>query len=225
MTKPPQKSGVVVPHRLRWYEELLAFVIFALIRLISATWRVRLATPIPEAPGPVIFCLWHNRLALCMKVYEQFGKSLWPGPGMAALISASKDGALLARVLKYFNVTAIRGSSSRRGRQALLEITGRLQEGYNAAITPDGPKGPKYQVQEGVIALAQVTGASIIPVSMKTRSKFVTRSWDSFQIPKPFARCDIYVGQPLTVPREATDAEREALRQELQSRLMSITFD
>jgi len=141
------------------------------------------------------------------------------------LISASKDGALLARVLKYFNVTAIRGSSSRRGRQALLEITGRLQEGFNAAITPDGPKGPKYQAQEGVIALAQVTGASIIPVSMKTARKFVTRSWDGFQIPKPFARCELYIGPALVVPREAGDAEREALRKELERRLMAITFD
>jgi lysophospholipid acyltransferase (LPLAT)-like uncharacterized protein len=225
VTKRPQKSGVVVPHRLRWYEELLAFVIFAIIRLVSATWRLRLVTPIPEAPGPVIFCLWHNRLALCMKVYEQFGQSLWPDRGLTALISASKDGALLARVLKYFKVTAIRGSSSRRGREALLEMTGRLQEGFNAAITPDGPKGPKYRVQEGVIALAQITGASIIPVSMKTRAKFLTRSWDNFQIPKPFARCELYVARPLTVPREASDAERESLRQELQSRLMSITFD
>lgn len=223
--RPPQKSGVVVPQRLRWHEELLAFILFAAIRLLSATWRLRLATPIPEEQGPVIFCLWHNRLALCMKVYEQFGKTKWPAPGMAALISASKDGALLARVLRYFGVTAVRGSSSRRGRQALLEITGRIQEGFHAAITPDGPKGPKYQVQEGVIALAQVTGARIIPVSMKTARKFVTRSWDAFQIPKPFARCELYLGPALTVPREADEAQREEFRKELETRLRAITFD
>jgi lysophospholipid acyltransferase (LPLAT)-like uncharacterized protein len=223
--RPPQKSGVVVPHRLRWYEQLLAFIIFAAIRIISATWRLHCATPIPKVPGPVIFCLWHNRLALCMKVFERYGASSWPAPGLAALISASKDGALLARILKYFKVTAIRGSSSRRGQQALLEITTRLQEGFNAAITPDGPKGPKYQVQPGVIALAQITGASIIPVSMKTDRKFITRSWDSFQIPKPFARCELFVGPALTVPREASEADRESFRQELEKRLMAITFD
>jgi lysophospholipid acyltransferase (LPLAT)-like uncharacterized protein len=223
--RPPQKSGVVVPHRLRWHEELLAFTLYAAIRIVSATWRLNLVTPIPEVPAPVIFCLWHNRLALCMKIHKRYAKTKWPGPGLAALISASKDGALLARVLKYFDVTAIRGSSSRRGRQALLEITGKIQDGFHAAITPDGPKGPKYRVQEGVIALAQVTGARIIPVSLKIVRKFEARSWDNFQIPMPFTRCDLYVGSPLTVPREVDEAGREALRQELEKRLMDITFD
>ena len=220
-----QKSGVVVPHRLRAREQILAFLIFAAIRILSATWRVRLVSDLPKIPAPIIFCLWHNRLALCMKAYEKFGKAAWPAPGLAALISASKDGALLARVLRYFRVTAVRGSSSRRGRQALLELTSRIEEGLNAAITPDGPKGPKYRVQEGVIALAQITGAAILPTSMRVHSKWVTRSWDGFQIPKPFARCEIHLGEPLTIPREAEDAEREALRAELERRLLAITFD
>jgi lysophospholipid acyltransferase (LPLAT)-like uncharacterized protein len=220
-----QKSGVVVPHRLRWREQALAFSIFSAIRIFSATWRVRLISELPNIPGPVIFCVWHNRLALCMKVYDKFGKTHWPAPGMAGLISASKDGALLARVLRYFRVTAVRGSSSRRGRQALLELTSRIEEGLHAAITPDGPRGPKYRVQEGVIALAQVTGAPIIPTSVRIHSKWVTRSWDGFQIPKPFALCEIMVAEPLMVHREAEDAEREALRAELERRLTAITFD
>lgn len=220
-----QKSGVVVPHRLRWREQALAFLVFSAIKILSSTWRVRLINELPKVPGPVIFCLWHNRLALCMRAYEAFGKSQWPAPGMAALISASKDGALLARILRYFRVTAVRGSSSRRGRQALLELTSRIEEGLNAAITPDGPRGPKYRVQEGVIALAQVTGAPIIPTSVRVQSKWVTRSWDAFQIPKPFALCEITVAEALTVPREADDAEREALRAELERRLSAITFD
>lgn len=220
-----QKSGVVVPHRLRAREQALAFLIFATLKLLSATWRVRLMGDLPKLRGPIIFCLWHNRLALCMKAYEKFGKPAWPAPGLAPLISASKDGALLARVLRYFRVTAVRGSSSRRGRQALLELTSRIEEGFHVAITPDGPKGPKYRVQEGVIALAQITGAPILPTSMRVHSKWVTRSWDGFQIPKLFARCDIHVGEPLAIPREAEDAEREALRAELERRLLAITFD
>ena len=225
MTKPPQKSGVVVPHRLRWHEELLAFAIYAAIQIFSCTWRVRMVSPAPEHPAPIIFCLWHNRLALCMKAYNKFGVKFWPSPGLAALISASKDGALLSRVLSFFGVTAVRGSSSRRGRQALLELTTQLQQGCNVAITPDGPKGPCYTVQPGIIALAQITGSAIVPVSFKVHGKWQTRSWDRFQIPYPFARCDLYLAPPLKVPREATEAERETLRQELQTRLMSITFD
>ena len=223
--RPAQKSGVVVPQRLKWHGELAALAVFTLIKALSLTWRVKLVNEPEPATAPVIFSIWHNRLALCMKAYYRFGKPRWPAPGLAALISASKDGALLARVLKYFRVAPVRGSSSRRGRQALLEMTTFIEDGYNAAITPDGPKGPKYKVQEGIIALAQVTGATIIPVSARVSRKWTLRSWDAFQIPKPFALCEMHLHKPLRVPREATDDEREALRVELERRMIEITFD
>jgi lysophospholipid acyltransferase (LPLAT)-like uncharacterized protein len=223
--RPAQKSGVVIPQRLKWHGELAAFFIWILIRAFSMTWRITLTGKLPGHPAPVIFAIWHNRLAVCMRIYDRFGVRHWPAPGLAALISASRDGALLSRVLKYFGVKAVRGSSSRRGRQALLELTRLIDEGCNAAITPDGPKGPKYKIQEGIIALAQVTGAAIIPVSVTVSSKWTTRSWDGFQIPRPFSRCEIYVNEALRVPREASEGEREALRAELERRMMEITFD
>jgi lysophospholipid acyltransferase (LPLAT)-like uncharacterized protein len=210
---------------LKWHGHLAAFAIFILLKFLAASWRTRLVTDVEGVRGPVIFCVWHNRLALCMKAYYRFGTSRWPAPGLAALVSASKDGALLSRVLKYFKVSPVRGSSSRRGRQALLELTKHIQDGYNAAITPDGPKGPKYKVQEGVLALAQITGATIIPVSAKVNRKWTLKSWDAFQIPKPFAACEIHLNKPIHVPREASDEEREALRVELERRMMEITFD
>ena len=218
---------MVVPHRLKWHGELAALAIFIVLKTLALTWRVRLIGEhhVEGVRGPVIFSIWHNRLALCMRAYYEFGTSRWPAPGLAALISASKDGALLSRVLKYFQVAPVRGSSSRRGRQALLELTTHIQNGYNAAITPDGPKGPKYKAQEGIIALAQLTGATIIPVSATVSSKWTTKSWDAFQIPKPFARCDLHLNTPLKAPREATDEEREALRAELERRMAEITFD
>ena len=223
--RPAQKSGVVVPHRLKWHGHLAALAIFVVLKALSITWRLRLVNDVEAVRGPVIFCIWHNRLALCMRAYYDFGTSRWPAPGLAALISASKDGALLSRVLRYFNVAPVRGSSSRRGRQALLELTTHIEEGYNAAITPDGPKGPKYKVQEGIIALAQLTGATIIPVSAKVSSKWMLKSWDAFQIPKPFAACEIRLNTPMRVPREATDEERENLRAELERRMVEITTD
>jgi lysophospholipid acyltransferase (LPLAT)-like uncharacterized protein len=223
--RPAQKSGVVVPQRLKWHGELAAVAIFALIKTLSLTWRARLVSQLPDVKGPVIFSIWHNRLALCMKAYYGFGAAQWPAPGLAALISASKDGALLARTLKYFHVSPVRGSSSRRGRQALLELTTHIENGFNVAITPDGPKGPKYKAQEGIIALSQITGATILPVSFKVSAKWALRSWDAFQIPKPFAACEIFVNKPIHVPREASDEQREALRAELERRMLEITFD
>ncbi len=223
--RPPQKSGVVTPQRLKWHGELAALAIFTLIKALSLTWRVKLLNETGDLKGPVIFCIWHNRLALCMRAYYDFGVDRWPAPGLAALISASKDGALLARTLEYFKVSPVRGSSSRRGRQALLELTTHIEQGYNAAITPDGPRGPKYKVQEGIIALAQVTGAPIVPVSAKVNRKWTLRSWDSFQIPKPFAVCELQLNAPMRVPRESSDDDRETLRAELERRMLEITFD
>jgi lysophospholipid acyltransferase (LPLAT)-like uncharacterized protein len=163
--------------------------------------------------------LWHNRLAISMVVHRRHRRKL------AALVSASKDGALLAALLGKFGVEQIRGSSSRRGPQALLELTTHAQMGYDLAVTPDGPKGPRYVVQEGVIALAQLTGLPIIPVTCNTRGKICLKSWDRFQIPLPFSRCELILNRPIFVPREADGAQREERRLELESSLRQSSDD
>ena len=119
-----------------------------------------------------------------------------------------KDGGLLANVLDRFGVHPIRGSSSRRGRQALLECATAIERGFCLAVTPDGPRGPKYQMQPGVIALAQVTGAPIIPVTVQIRRRITMKSWDSFQIPLPFASMHITFCEPIRVGRDADENER-----------------
>jgi lysophospholipid acyltransferase (LPLAT)-like uncharacterized protein len=144
---------------------------------------------------------------------------------MAAMISASRDGGVLANVVARFGVQPIRGSTSRRGPQALLEATTWIERGYSIVITPDGPRGPVYQVQEGIIHLAQLTGRPIIPTSNFTHWKIRLRSWDRFQIPLPFARCQAYYGEPIQVPRDATEAQREALRAKLETAMRAITKD
>jgi lysophospholipid acyltransferase (LPLAT)-like uncharacterized protein len=221
----PAKSGVVVPAKLKWHGRLAAWAIYSAITLFSKTWRVRFVDDTGDAKAPLIFALWHNRLALCMTAYRDFARVKWPEAGLAAMISASKDGSLLAGTLKFFDVTPVRGSSSRRGRQALLEMTRQLNAGLNAAITPDGPKGPRYKAQGGIVALAQVSGAPIVPVTMRTDRVWKLKSWDAFQIPMPFAKCEIHFQKPMPVRREASEAEREELRAELERRLMAATFD
>ncbi len=195
---------------------------------MSTTWRCRFHEPpgalAPER-GPLIFVFWHNRLALSTTIWRRWVVRRAPANGIAALISASHDGGMLARALRYFRIDAVRGSSSRRGPQALLELTTILKQGRHVCITPDGPRGPRYRVAEGVIALAQLSGQPVVPISAHIRGKLVLRSWDAFQIPLPFARCDIQFGQPLMVPREATPDQREALRAELEQTLGSMTRD
>jgi len=224
-----RKSGVIVPHKAKWHQRIGAFLVFILLRALMVTVRCRMRDRseflAPNAPGPVIVCFWHNQLASCIKVYENHRKPHASGRGMAALISASRDGAFLTGILEWFGVQPVRGSTSRRGPQALLELTTWAQRGYDLTITPDGPRGPCCQVQEGVMSLAQVTGLPVLPVAFNVNWKLCVKSWDRFQIPLPFARCEVVVGRVMRVPAEATDAERESLRQQLEADLRAISRD
>jgi len=230
VTKPrPRTGSVVVPHQPVWFQRLGAWLVWVLSGLISSTLRFRVKDPhgYLENPklGPVIFCVWHNRLALCMKIYRRYGCLGRKATGLAALVSASKDGALLAAILQRFGVQPVRGSSSRRGAQALLELTTWAERGYDLAITPDGPRGPRYVIQPGLMALAQVTGLPVVPASYHLNRKFCLKSWDRFQIPLPFASCEVTIGRAITVPRELSDEQRAGLREQLQAELQSITQD
>lgn len=167
---------------------------------------------------PVIFAVWHNRLASCMVAWHGYVRRQRPAGRLAALISASKDGGLLANALDRFGVHPIRGSSSRRGRQALLECATSIERGYCIAVTPDGPRGPKYSMQPGVIALAQVTGAPIIPVTVQIRRRISLGSWDAFQIPLPFAAMHITFCEPIHVGRDSGETDRA----EIASRLATV---
>lgn len=222
-------SGIIIPNRLTWHGKLAAFAIYNVGRILAATlrprWDDQSGLLAPPSEAPVIFAVWHNRLAISMVFYHGYVRRHNPQARLAALISASKDGALFAAVMEHFQVQPVRGSSSRRGRQALLELTSWMSKGYHVAMTPDGPRGPRYRVQEGVIALAQITGRPIIPCSGRLNWKMRARSWDQFQIPILFSGCDIRFGAPINVPREITDEERTAFATELETRLMALTQD
>jgi len=173
----------------------------------------------------VIYCTWHNRLALSMKLHSILRRRHYRAEGLAGLVSASRDGAFLSAILGRFGVQSVRGSTSRRGPQALLELVTMAENGFDLAITPDGPKGPSYVVQEGVLALAQVTGLPVVPVSYHLGRKIQLKSWDRFQIPLPFSRCEIVVGRMMHVPRESSHLNRESLRREFETEMRAITRD
>src|SRR5262245_48533135 len=170
-----RKRGPVKPNEPKWYQRVAAFVIWGMIRTISVTLRYRLDDRSElfggSKPGPIIYCVWHNRLALCLTQYFDYARKRNPTAGMAARVSASKDGAFLSAILECFSVQPVRGSTSRRGPQALLELTTWAERNYDLAITPDGPRGPKYVIQDGVMSLAQLTGLPILPVSYNLKWK------------------------------------------------------
>ena len=220
-------SGIVMPLPMPWHRRLAAVVATSLLRLCFKTWRFRWQDSGAdlETKGPVIFCVWHNRLPSALASNDEFPQSRWPAKGLAAMISASRDGSLLANVVERFGVQPVRGSTSRRGPQALLEATTWVERGYSFVFTPDGPRGPAGRIQKGIIELAQLTGRPIIPTSNFIRWKIRLRSWDRLQIPLPFACGQCYYGEPIWIPRNATEADREALRVKLESSMRAITRD
>jgi lysophospholipid acyltransferase (LPLAT)-like uncharacterized protein len=228
MAMENRTSGVVIPHHAKWHQRLAAMLVSLLIRCVTATIRFRLddrAGNFQSEPPKVIFALWHNRLALSAAMYQRYVRAFNSRRRLAGLVSASRDGGLLAQVLENFGIEPVRGSSSRRGAQALIELTSCAERGWDLAITPDGPRGPRYQAEDGVIATAQITGLPIVPVSYHLNWKIRLNSWDRFQIPLPFARCDVVLAEPIAIPRDISDDERESLRKQLEHILREISKD
>jgi lysophospholipid acyltransferase (LPLAT)-like uncharacterized protein len=161
----------------------------------------------PDNP-PVIMAFWHNRLFLMAPFYYRFCRSR----GAMALISRSRDGQFISNVCAWFRIRSARGSSSRHGvAAALTAVHAARDENLHIVITPDGPRGPRYRVQPGVLRLAQATGRPIVTITTYVRWKWVFKSWDRFQLPLPFSRCELVTGEPIFVPPDATEADLEKL--------------
>lgn len=163
----------------------------------------------------VLLACWHGRMLYFPPLYYR--------QRFTILVSHSKDGEFVSRVLQCFGAHVTRGSSSRGGAKALREIVRKVRSGYHAALTPDGPRGPRYHVQPGIVAVAQKTGAAIVPVTYSARWKKVFRSWDAFLMPLPFSRIVVIYGQPIYVPASASPAIFEAKRHEVETSLRHIT--
>jgi lysophospholipid acyltransferase (LPLAT)-like uncharacterized protein len=194
-----------------WKARIIGAIGVLIIRLIGVTLRVQLHSKSPVCPQEqtnYIWAVWHNCLFSFPLLYGRF---LSHRRG-AALTSASKDGELAAAVVALMGIAPIRGSTSRRGAQALIELASWLDEGYDIALTPDGPRGPRYQLSPGLILLAKKTGTPIMPVAVRYHNCWKLRSWDEFRIPKPFSRIDIHTGPVVNVPPDINDQQFEEFR-------------
>ena len=170
---------------------IIGGLLATLMKLYSLTWRIRVVNEAgisKDTPGAVIWAFWHNRLFPMPVLYSRCLKRMRP---TAVLTSPSKDGAILAAVVARFGLESVRGSSNKRAAQALVECRRRLLAGCDLGITPDGPRGPCYHIAPGVIQLARLTKCPVMPVRVEASSKWRLKSWDRFQIPKPFARVTI----------------------------------
>jgi len=168
--------------------------------------------------GGNIFAFWHSKLFYLAYYYGKHAR----GHKVAMLVSLSRDGDYGEAVVRKLRQEVVRGSSSRGGRRAVLGLVRRLAAGENVAITPDGPRGPAFRVNEGTIKLAQITGARIIPVSFDASRKRRLRSWDQFIAVKPFGRVHVAFGEPMEIPRGIPTIDRERYREQLEERLREL---
>ena len=194
-------------------QTLASFVAGSLLKVLALTLRVKWedgGTFYDRTRKPVILCIWHNRLLGSILADWRAAQRCHP---VKVLTSASKDGGWLAAMARRFTLGAVRGSSSRRGAAALLELSRAIGEGHDIVITPDGPRGPNYHIAPGILHLASRAGALIVPVKVDVdRFWRIGKKWDALWIPKPFARLTLTFLAPLEISSAADSLEAETAR-------------
>ena len=192
----------------------------SLVDLIGRTARIRVVdyekVRVHVESQRFILAFWHSRIFLVSYLFQG-----WRG---VALVSRSNDGEITARILQRQGHDTIRGSTSRHAVRSLAGLIRALKKDARpAAVVPDGPRGPRFKVQTGIIALAQKTGYAIVPISYSGKRLKIFSSWDRFILPWPFTRATVIYGLPLLVPAKIDARQREWYRQQLEAEMRRIT--
>ena len=157
----------------------------------------------------VVVC-WHGELLMSPQAYRYFHKK----QSASGIISRHFDGEMIARALKYFSISPLRGSSSRGAKQVLLEAFRALKKGDDLLVTPDGPRGPRHSISDGAIALAHKAKAPVLTVNYIPTSYWQLGSWDKFVIPKPFSTINFYM-ENVSLEGMDMDESRNFLREKM----------
>lgn len=203
---------------------LLAWVLRLLVEALGATWRVEvengaLLDGIVAERRPVVFAFWHDRVFFFARFFHR--RVLRRGYPLAILVSRSRDGEFGARFAAGLGCRLVRGSSSRGAVEGLRRMHRQLARGRGTVLLPDGPRGPRHQLQGGAVVLARMTGAPLVPVTWRADRSWTIGSWDRLEIPQPFARVTVTVGEPMPVPRRAGETAVAELSARLAQRLGS----
>lgn len=217
-------------------EKGLSFALRAVIAVIAWTFKLLSWTHRDSVDDPYncresilntayILVFWHNRnMSMVMKSPPTFRQS------GRILVSRSKDGIILTELLRHFGIETVRGSSNKKGvdkggARALVEFRRLLKQGTSVSLTPDGPRGPRYEIQGGVIWLASKCGVPIVPIGYNPSHYFQVKNWDRTVIPAPFSRGVFKIGKPIEIPRDLNEETSEAYRKLVHDGLMAITVD
>jgi lysophospholipid acyltransferase (LPLAT)-like uncharacterized protein len=190
-----------------------------IFRLIGWTIRVQRINEEPlrellQRKQAFLFCVWHGRLFLPVFLYRNHD--------IVAMVSQHADGEVIARIVQKMGYGTVRGSSTRGGEKAFLQLLTHLKNGGRAAMIPDGPRGPRHHLKVGTILLAQRSGAPLVPITYAAKPCWRFNSWDRMVLPKPFSRAVLLLGEPLHIPEHLTDDELEAWRTEIERDMVHL---
>ncbi|QSZ42635.1 DUF374 domain-containing protein [Sulfurimonas aquatica] len=190
---------------------LIPFIGSLFIRLLYLTNKKEFVAPESLPEENFIMACWHGELLMIPYAYKKYKKN----PNVKIIISDHFDGSLIAKTLSHFGFGSIRGSSTRNGARALIRGIKELKNGYDLGITPDGPKGPRHEVADGIVVMAQKAGVKIVLVEIKASSYWQLNSWDKFVIPKPFGLISYYISDMIDVSEMELDEAKQLIQEGL----------
>jgi lysophospholipid acyltransferase (LPLAT)-like uncharacterized protein len=211
-------------HQLSAPARILVRLGSMLVNLWCATLRYKVVDEAgffkDAARGPVVILSWHNRILALPVVFRRYYLKRNPKrKGLLVLTSASRDGAYLAEFVRCFGMGAVRGSSSRRGAPALLDLIRSLEAGFDLCITPDGPRGPRYKLGPGALLLAGRCRAPLMPLLVEYSAFWRFNSWDGFAVPKPFSTVTVTSLPLIEITASETEADFEQKRRQVEIRM------
>jgi len=207
-------SGITMLKRLLNLK-IISFIALLLVRIISATYRVKMINPeiekkVLEKGQIPIYGSWHQRFFPGIILFGH-------RKPISIMISQSKDGDIVSGIVQLLGWHPVRGSSSKGGRHALRKIKRLVHEGYKVGHIVDGPRGPLGVVKPGLLLIAQATGMPIIPIITSAEKKWVFNSWDRFMVPKPFSRVLIRFSDEVSIPRKLAPSDFEEKRLQIEN--------
>lgn len=197
-----------------WMLKYVGWTVTVLIGIVALTWRVRFIgreyiDGLTRDRKPFVLVFWHGDMLM--------GWYFHRGRRYSSLVSMSKDGDVLAEILRRWKYTVIRGSSSKGGKDARSQMENLVRSGHVLVVTPDGPRGPRYEMKMGALRTAQKTGVPVVPVTFTVTHAYTLRSWDKFTVPLPFSRIIVQYRAPEIIDPELTGDALNEYREEFQN--------
>ncbi|OPX26869.1 MAG: hypothetical protein B1H07_03330 [Campylobacteraceae bacterium 4484_166] len=195
--------------------KILPYIIACLIRLIYITNKKVFLFKTKPPKEPFVLTMWHGQLLFQPLNYRKYK----PKGIVKVIVSEHRDGQTIRKIVNYLGVGDIQGSSTRGGAKALIKAIKSIKNGIDVAITPDGPRGPVHEISDGIVAIAQKTGAKIVACSIYPSKFWQLNSWDSFLIPKPFGKILFKMSEPFDIDKLSSQEAKNKIKNKMMENL------